>query len=133
MRRFISVCGSLVLDAGLKPNLFPNKIFELVASSIGLLGPGIYVRILPENDFMPLVIPDETLRAAGMNEREARVEIACRLFDAGKLAIGHAARLAGLSEAEIEAEFELRGIPRYRYTEEMLEHDVEVLKKLGRW
>ena len=86
-----------------------------------------------ENDAMPLVIPDETLRAAGMNEREAKVEIACRLFDAGKLAIGHASFLAGLSEAEFEAELELRGIPRYRYTEEMLERDVEVLKKLGRW
>jgi len=82
---------------------------------------------------MPLMIPDETLRAAGMNEVEARIEIACRLFDAGKLAIGHAARLAGLGEAEFEAELEHRDIPRFRYTEEMLEHDIEVLKKLGRW
>ena len=89
--------------------------------------------MLLEKDAMPLVIPDETLRAAGMSEKQARVEIACRLFDAGKLAIGHAASLAGLSEAEFESELELRGIPRYRYTEEMLEHDVEVLKKLGRW
>ncbi len=24
-------------------------------------------------------------------------------------------------------------IPRYRYTEEMLEHDLKALKKLGRW
>jgi predicted HTH domain antitoxin len=38
-----------------------------------------------------------------------------------------------MSEAEFEALLELRRIPRYRYTEEMLEHDVEVLKKLGRW
>ena len=82
---------------------------------------------------MPLVIPDETLRAAGMNEGEAKIEIACRWFDEGKLAIGHAARLAGMSEAEFERELELRNIPRYRYTEEMLEHDVDVLKKLGRW
>ncbi len=82
---------------------------------------------------MPLVIPDETLRAAGMDEREAKVEIACRLFDAGKLTIGHASRLAGLTEAEFEVQLQLREIPRYRYTEEMLQHDVEVLKKLGRW
>jgi predicted HTH domain antitoxin len=67
-----------------------------------------------------------------MDEREAKVEIACRWFDEGKLAIGHAARLAGLGEVEFEAELKARGIPRYRYTEEMLEHDVEVLKKLGR-
>ena len=42
---------------------------------------------------MPLVIPDDALRAAGMDEREAKVEIACRWFDEGKLAIGHATRL----------------------------------------
>lgn len=82
---------------------------------------------------MPLVIPDDALRAAGMDERQARVEIACRWFDAGNLAIGHAARLAGMSEMEFEAELEVRCIPRYRYTEEMLERDVEVLKKLGRF
>ena len=82
---------------------------------------------------MPLVIPDDALRAAGMSEREAKVEIACRWFDAAKLTIGHAARLAGLSETEFERELEHRDIPRFRYTEEMVEQDVEVLKKLGRW
>jgi predicted HTH domain antitoxin len=86
-----------------------------------------------EDNAMPLTIPDETLRAAGMSEREAKVEIACRWFDAGKLSLGHAAGLAELSESEFEAELELRGIPRYRYTEEMLAQDVEALKKLGRW
>lgn len=82
---------------------------------------------------MPLVIPDETLRSIGMDEREAQLEIACRWFDEGRLAFGHAARLAGLSETEFESQLELHGIPRYRYTDEMLEHDVEVLKQLGRW
>lgn len=82
---------------------------------------------------MPPVISDETLRAAGMDAREATLEIACRWFDAGKLTVGHAARLTGLSETEFEVQPELRGIPRYRYTEEMLERDVEVPKRLGRW
>ena len=82
---------------------------------------------------MPLIIPDEALRAAGLDEGEARVEIACRWFDEGKLAISHAARLAGLSELEFERQLELRGIPRYRFTDQMLEGDVETLKKLGRW
>ena len=36
---------------------------------------------------MPVVISDETLRAAGLSEREAAVEIACHLFDAGKLCL----------------------------------------------
>ena len=82
---------------------------------------------------MPLVISDELLRAAGMSEREAKIEIACKWFDAGKLTIGRAAGLAGTTEVEFEGELARRGIPRYRYTEEMLESDVETLKKLGRW
>lgn len=82
---------------------------------------------------MPLVISDETLQAAGMNESQAKLEIACRWFDEGRLAAGAAARLAGVSTSEFEVQLERRGIPRFRYTDEMLEHDVEVLKKLGRW
>ena len=82
---------------------------------------------------MALVIPDETLQAAGLSEAEAKLEIACRWFDEGKLAFGHAARLAGLSEIEFESQIELRGIPRYRYTSAMLDQDVETLKTLGRW
>ena len=82
---------------------------------------------------MPVLISDEALRAAGLSEPEAKLEIACRWFDEAKLAIGHAARLADLSEKEFELQLELRGIPRYRYTDDMLEHDVEALKKLGRW
>ncbi len=81
---------------------------------------------------MPLVIPDETLRAAGFSEQEAKVEIACRWFDAGKLTIGHAWRLAELTENEFEEQLRRRGIPRYRYTDEALDQDIETLKKLGR-
>ena len=62
-----------------------------------------------------------------------KVETACRAFDAGKLTIGHAARLARMSEVEFERQLERRGIPRYRYTEEKLDQDIETLKKLGRW
>ena len=82
---------------------------------------------------MPLVIPDETLRAAGLDEQEAKLEIACRWFEAGRLAFGQAARLANLDTTAFEAELERRRIPRYRYTEDMLENDVAVLQKLGRW
>lgn len=82
---------------------------------------------------MPLVIPDELLRAAGMSEQQAKLEIACRWFDEGKLSIEHAARLAGTDKTEFESQLELRGLPRHRYTEQMLEQDVETLKKLRRW
>jgi predicted HTH domain antitoxin len=80
---------------------------------------------------MPLEIPDELLHAAAMSEQEAKIEIACCWFDAGKLTLGHAARLAGRSELEFESQLERRGLPRYHYTEEMLDQDVQTLKKLG--
>jgi predicted HTH domain antitoxin len=68
-----------------------------------------------------------------MDEQEARVEIACRWFDSGKLSFGQAAAFAALSATGFEAQLEQRGLPRYRYTTEMLDQDVETLKKLGRW
>ena len=82
---------------------------------------------------MPVVISDEALRAAGMSEVEAKIEIACRLFDAGKLTIGHASQLAGLDEIEFEKQLTVRGIPRYRVADSRLDDDVSTLKKLGRW
>ena len=82
---------------------------------------------------MPLLITDDDLRAVGISEREAIMEIACRWFDAGKLTLGHAARLDGVSEFEFETQLERHGIPRYRYTEDQLDQDVTALKKLGRW
>ena len=51
---------------------------------------------------MPVVISDETLRDAGLTEREALVEIACELFGAGKLALWPAARLAGVNRVTFE-------------------------------
>jgi predicted HTH domain antitoxin len=88
---------------------------------------------MPLEDVMSVLITDETLKAAGLDEQEARAEIACHWFDAGRLAFGHAARFAGLTETDFELQLEKRGIPRYRYTSEMLEQDVQSLKKLGRW
>lgn len=63
---------------------------------------------------MPLVIPDELLQELGLDEREARIEIACRLFDAGKLSKASAGRLAGLSRPDFEAALIERGLPWVR-------------------
>ena len=79
---------------------------------------------------MPLVISDEVLKQANLTEREALVEFACRLFDGGRLSIGHAARLAGLEVTEMEEALRSRHLPRYRYTHEELEQDLRALKKL---
>jgi predicted HTH domain antitoxin len=80
---------------------------------------------------MPIVISDETLREAGLTEREAAVEIACHLFDTGKLALWPAARLAGLSRSDFEAALGLRKIAVYRPTVEDLADDLAALERLG--
>jgi predicted HTH domain antitoxin len=79
---------------------------------------------------MPLVISDEALRQANLTEHEALIEFACRLFDAARLTIGHAARLASMTENELEQELYARQIPRYRYTEEHLEQDLRAIEKM---
>lgn len=80
---------------------------------------------------MPVVIPDEALRQAGLDEREAVIESACRLFDAGKLALWPAARLAGLSRVEFEGELRARHIAIYRPTPQDLADDLDALDRLG--
>lgn len=79
---------------------------------------------------MPLTIPDEILQSAGMSEQEARIEIACRLFDAEKLTLWAAARLAGMSRVEFEAELFERKIPIYRPTVETVAEDLATLDRL---
>lgn len=80
---------------------------------------------------MPVVISDETLQQAGLTEREALVEIACRLYDAGKLALWPAAKLAGVSRVEFEGELGRRDIAIYRPTPEDFAHDLAALDRLG--
>lgn len=80
---------------------------------------------------MPLVIPDEVLQEAGLGERDALIEFACRLFDAGKLSLWGAARLAGLSRVAFEEELLARRIPLVRPDECDLADDLAALDRLG--
>jgi predicted HTH domain antitoxin len=80
---------------------------------------------------MPLTIPDDVLRKTGMSEDEARVEIACRLFEAGKLALWPAAQWAGLSRSQFEEEVLDRRIPLYRPTQRDLDAELDAMDKLG--
>lgn len=80
---------------------------------------------------MPLIIPDEALEAAGMTEEEARLEIACRLFEIGRLALWSAAKLAQVSRVEIEEALLERGIPLYRPTPDDLEAELDSFDRLG--
>jgi predicted HTH domain antitoxin len=80
---------------------------------------------------MPLTIPDALLQEAGLSEREALVEFACRLFDGGKLTLWSAARWAGLTRTAIEEELRRRRIPVYRPGPEDLADDLKTLDQLG--
>ena len=80
---------------------------------------------------MPLTISDELLNAAGLSAKAARIEIACRLFEAGKLALWPAAQWAVLSRVEFEDELKLRGIPLYRTTWEQVSAEVRSLEQMG--
>jgi predicted HTH domain antitoxin len=81
---------------------------------------------------VPVIIDDETLKAAGLTEDEARLELACRLFDIERLGLWPAAKLAGLTKAQIEEELSKRKIHvYYRITPEQLEAEVEALRKMG--
>ncbi len=79
---------------------------------------------------MPVLIPDEVLHAAHLTEQEAKIEIACRLFDIGRLSLTKASRFAGVSRVEFEDALHQRKIPAYRYTEEMLDQDLQTLEWL---
>ena len=77
-----------------------------------------------------LTIPDEQFKQAGLTEREALIELACRLFDAGRLTLPGAGRFAGVSRAEMEDALMDRKIPIYRPTPEDLREDLETLRQI---
>ena len=78
-----------------------------------------------------ITIPDEVLKEAGLNPQEALVEFACRLFDAGRLTLHSAGKLAGLDRVGMEEALSQRKIPIYRPTLEDLAQDLQTLDRLG--
>jgi predicted HTH domain antitoxin len=81
---------------------------------------------------MPLTISDDVLNDLNMDEREARVEIACRLFDAGKLGKSRAARLAGLTRPDFEDELRARKLPVIHVDEGYWKQELESLQEWER-
>ena len=81
---------------------------------------------------MPLTISDPDLEKMGMTEDEARVEIACRMYDCGKLSFGPAIRWSGLTRTAFESALIDRGLPVYRITEEMLREELEAADNFGK-
>ena len=80
---------------------------------------------------MPLTIPDSVLKEAGLTEQQARIEIACRLFQANRLSLWQTARYAGITRVEAEAELLRRGIALYALTEEQLNEELAAMDRLG--
>ena len=76
-------------------------------------------------------IPDNILQHAGITESDARIELATRLFDTGKLSLFLAAQLAGMPQPDFEDHLLRQNIPLYRYTPGDLRNDLETLRSSG--
>jgi predicted HTH domain antitoxin len=82
---------------------------------------------------MSVTISDETLLACGMTETEFRQEVALLLFQSGKLALGHASKLAQMNQIHFRQLLKERKIPLYSYDLEDFELELENLRELGRF
>lgn len=80
---------------------------------------------------MTMTLPDNILSQAGISEQEARLELACRLFDLERLDLWPAAQLAGLSRVDFEFELHKRKIALYRPTFEEVQQDLAALRRGG--
>jgi predicted HTH domain antitoxin len=78
-----------------------------------------------------ITIPDAVLKEAGLDPQEALVEFACRLFDAGRLSLPSAGKLAGLDRVHMEEALLQRKIPIYRPTVEEVREELAAMKRLG--
>jgi predicted HTH domain antitoxin len=77
------------------------------------------------------LISDETLLEAGLTTGDVLVEFACRLFDADKISLWPAARLAGLSRVAFEQALRQRKIAVYRPQPSDRADDILALDRLG--
>lgn len=79
---------------------------------------------------MPVTLPDQLLAEAGLSEGEAKLEIACRLYDAGKLTMPQATRWTGTTRVEFETALLERRLPLVRVDERYWEQEVQGLERL---
>ncbi len=78
---------------------------------------------------MVVVVPDELVRASGLTEGELRRELTVALYREDRFTLGQAARLAGVSQAEMLDELARREVPVH-YSVQDLQHDLENLDRL---
>ena len=75
---------------------------------------------------MQITLPD-----LGMSEQEIKQELALSLYQQHKVSLAKAASIAGMTRIEFQHLMASRNICVH-YTEEMLEEDIQTLRKLGR-
>lgn len=78
-----------------------------------------------------LQIPQDILDSARLTPKDLKVEIAVHLYEEGRLSIGKARELAGMSLWEFRQMLAARGIAPH-YDVEDLEEDIATLRELGR-
>jgi predicted HTH domain antitoxin len=81
---------------------------------------------------MSVLISDETLCACQMSDAEFKQEVALLLFEAGRLTLGHASKLAEMKSGLFRELLKKRNIPLYVYDVEDFELDFHNLQELGR-
>lgn len=77
-----------------------------------------------------LEIPQDVLDSARLSLPQVLVELAVHLYEQGRLSIGKAHELAGLSLWEFRQLLGFRRIPTH-FAAEDLEQDLETLRQLG--
>ncbi|MBI2837970.1 MAG: UPF0175 family protein [Acidobacteria bacterium] len=77
-----------------------------------------------------LDIPEDVLESARMTASELKVEMAVVLYSQGRLSIGKARELAGMSLWDFRRLLGLRRVPPH-YDQEDLDEDLSTLRELG--
>ena len=81
---------------------------------------------------MSITISDEILQASQLAPDEFCQEIALHFFQTGRLTLGYASQLSGLSPNAFRQLLKQRLIPLYAYDVEDFELDLKNLQELGR-
>jgi predicted HTH domain antitoxin len=80
---------------------------------------------------LAIEIPQDIMDSARLTVAELKIELAVYLYGQGRLSIGKARELAGMSLWEFRQLLGLRRIPPH-YDEAELDKDIATLRKLGR-
>jgi predicted HTH domain antitoxin len=75
---------------------------------------------------MTITLPDDPALLC-LDENQLRLGLACSLFEAGRIARGVAARIAGLDSSGFDEELYRRRIPSF--TETMLDEDLAAVAR----